>query len=146
MIANGHHWDRRYPDYHGRFSGHATTSRVCSGRAHGCWSASPKQSGASRWGAGCWTRSCSRTGSRVGRFGPPEAGYSPPIASPLARRTLGPVFVFAGLMHFARREWYESIMPDYLPAHRELVMVSGAAEILGGAASLVSRPRFARWW
>jgi uncharacterized membrane protein len=68
------------------------------------------------------------------------------MASPLARRTLGPFFVLAGLMHFARREWYESIMPDYLPAHRELVMVSGAAEILGGVASLASRPRFARWW
>jgi len=68
------------------------------------------------------------------------------MASPLARRTLGPFFVFAGLMHFARREWYEAIMPDYLPAHRELVMISGAAEMLGGGASLASRPRLARWW
>ena len=38
-------------------------------------------------------------------------------------------------------------MPDGLPAHRELVLVSGAAEMLGGAAALVPRTRaFARWW
>jgi hypothetical protein len=27
VIANGHHWDRRYPDYPGRFSGHAIHSK-----------------------------------------------------------------------------------------------------------------------
>lgn len=64
----------------------------------------------------------------------------------IARRTLGPFFVFAGLMHFARRDAYEAIMPDYVPARRELVQLSGAAEILGGAASIASLPRFARWW
>ena len=65
----------------------------------------------------------------------------------LARRTLGPFFIFAGLMHFARRDWYESIMPDYLPAHRQLVAASGVAEIAGGAAAIVVRPRWvARWW
>lgn len=68
------------------------------------------------------------------------------MPSSLARRTVGPFFVLAGLMHFLRSEWYESIMPDYLPAHRELVLASGAAEMLGGAAVIAARPRFARWW
>jgi uncharacterized membrane protein len=44
------------------------------------------------------------------------------MASPLARRTLGPFFVLAGLLHFARPREYEPIMPDHLPAHRELVL------------------------
>lgn len=64
----------------------------------------------------------------------------------LARRTLGPFFVFAGLMHFIRRELYEPIVPDYLPAHRELVLASGAAEMLGGAAAIGGRRGLARWW
>jgi uncharacterized membrane protein len=68
------------------------------------------------------------------------------MESTLARHTVGPFFVLAGLMHFARTPWYESIVPDYLPAHRHLVYASGAAEMLGGAAVIASRPRFARWW
>ena len=68
------------------------------------------------------------------------------MPNPLARRTVGPFFVYAGLMHFLRTEWYVSIMPDYVPAHRELVYASGIGEMLGGAAVIASRPRFARWW
>jgi uncharacterized membrane protein len=38
-------------------------------------------------------------------------------------------------------------MPDYLPAHRELVLASGAAEMAGGAGLLVNRTaRPAGWW
>lgn len=40
-----------------------------------------------------------------------------------------------------------AIMPDYLPLHRELVLWSGVAEIIGGAAVLPAWGRgFARWW
>ena len=68
-------------------------------------------------------------------------------SSSLARRTVGPLFVFAGLMHFLRTEWYEAIVPDYLPAHRELVYISGVAEMLGGTTAIVARRRwFPRWW
>jgi uncharacterized membrane protein len=52
------------------------------------------------------------------------------------RRLFGPFFVFAGVMHFLRPRWYERIMPPYLPAHRELVYASGAAEIAGGLATM----------
>lgn len=38
-------------------------------------------------------------------------------------------------------------MPPSLPGHREAVIVSGIAEIAGGAAVLPPRTRrFARWW
>ena len=48
------------------------------------------------------------------------------------RRLFGPFFVFAGLMHFIKTRWYERIMPPYVPRHRELVYVSGVAEMAGG--------------
>lgn len=52
------------------------------------------------------------------------------------RRLFGPFFIGAGVLHFLRPRWYERIVPDYLPAHRTLVYVSGAAEIAGGAMVL----------
>lgn len=44
-------------------------------------------------------------------------------------------------MHFVIPRAYESIVPDYLPAHRALVYASGVAEIAGGAAVLYPRTR-----
>jgi len=63
------------------------------------------------------------------------------------RRLFGVFFIFAGAMHFARPRWYTAIMPDYLPAHHELVYASGAAEIAGGLGTLVPATRKAgSWW
>ena len=49
-----------------------------------------------------------------------------------SQRLLSVAFITTGILHFLRTETYESIMPGYLPAHRELVLVSGVAEIAGG--------------
>lgn len=57
------------------------------------------------------------------------------------RRLFGPVFVFTGILHFVKPRVYEAIMPDWLPAHRELVYASGVAEIAAGAALLHPRTR-----
>jgi uncharacterized membrane protein len=57
------------------------------------------------------------------------------------RRGFGPMFVFAGIMHFAIPKTYEAIVPDYLPAHRELVYASGVAEIVGGLGAMHPRTR-----
>ena len=60
---------------------------------------------------------------------------------------LGVTFLFAGAMHFIRPREYVAIMPDYLPAHRELVYASGVAEMAGGAGVLSERTRKpAGWW
>jgi uncharacterized membrane protein len=57
------------------------------------------------------------------------------------------VFIFAGVMHFVIPRTYESIVPDYLPAHRALVYASGVAEIAGGTGMLHPRTRLiASWW
>ena len=53
----------------------------------------------------------------------------------------GPFFVFAGAMHFVIPRTYESIVPRWLPAPRELVYASGVAEIAGGLATMHPRIR-----
>jgi uncharacterized membrane protein len=40
--------------------------------------------------------------------------------------------VVAGSLHFVATDAYVGIMPGYLPLHRELVLLSGALEILLG--------------
>ena len=62
-------------------------------------------------------------------------------------RAVGPLFIIAGALHFAFPESYEAMMPAYLPAHRELVYVSGIAEIAGGAGLMHpnTRPWAGRW-
>ncbi len=63
-----------------------------------------------------------------------------------ARLLLAAVFVIAGLLHFLLTPLYVSIMPDYLPAHRLLVLMSGACEILGGLGLVFSFSRQAAAW
>ena len=64
-----------------------------------------------------------------------------------SQRLLVALFTAAGTLHFLRPAMYEQIMPDYLPAHRALVLASGAAE-LAGATGLVfpATRRAAGWW
>ena len=65
----------------------------------------------------------------------------------LSRILLGGFFLAAGALHFIKPRPYESIMPEALPAHRELVYLSGVAEMAGGAGVLSPRTsRWAGWW
>jgi uncharacterized membrane protein len=64
----------------------------------------------------------------------------------VGRVLMGVMYVAAGLLHFAATRVYESIMPDYLPAHHELVLISGAAEIAGGLGILIPQTRRAAAW
>jgi len=64
-----------------------------------------------------------------------------------SQRLLSVSFMTLGTLHFLRPQMYEQIMPDVLPAHRELVLASGAAEIAGGAGIAFDRTRRAAgWW
>ena len=54
-----------------------------------------------------------------------------------ARLLLATLFVAAGLLHFAVPKIYLKIMPPYLPWHRALLYISGAAEILGGLGLMI---------
>ena len=68
----------------------------------------------------------------------------------LARRLglllLAIFFIVAGANHFLNPEFYVRIMPPYLPAHLEMVYLSGFFEILGGIAVLVPRVRELAGW
>jgi uncharacterized membrane protein len=65
----------------------------------------------------------------------------------MIRQLAGPVFVFAGVMHFVIPRAYKRIMPPYVPAHEAMVAASGVAEIIGGAGLMVARTRRpAGWW
>jgi len=53
----------------------------------------------------------------------------------------------AGTMHFVIPGAYASIVPDWLPARRAVVYVSGIAELAGGVGMMHPRTRrAASWW
>jgi uncharacterized membrane protein len=51
------------------------------------------------------------------------------------RMLMGALYIGAGVLHFVATRRYMAIVPEYLPAHRALVLVSGAAEIAGGTVA-----------
>lgn len=55
-------------------------------------------------------------------------------------------FVLAGANHFLNPDFYLQIMPPYLPAHLELIYLSGLLEVLGGIGVLIPRYRRAAGW
>jgi uncharacterized membrane protein len=58
-----------------------------------------------------------------------------------SRSVCAAFFALGGLNHFRSPRTYESIMPRYLPAHRELVYASGVAEAVGGVGLMIPRYR-----
>ncbi len=64
----------------------------------------------------------------------------------IGRFVMGALYVVAGVGHFVLTQTYMRIMPDYLPAHRELVLISGLAEIAGGLGVLVPATRRPAAW
>jgi uncharacterized membrane protein len=67
---------------------------------------------------------------------------------PPARLAAALFWLVAGTMHFVTPRSYERIVPPSLaPWRREIVVVSGLAELAGGLAVLPDRTRRgARWW
>ena len=59
---------------------------------------------------------------------------------------LGLLFVGAGVMHFVLPRAFLSIVPDYLPSPRILVVISGAAEVAGGLGLCFPRARRPAAW
>lgn len=63
-----------------------------------------------------------------------------------ARLLMGTLYIAAGTLHFVFTRTYANIVPTYLPAHRQLVLISGAAEILGGIGVLIPPTRRPAAW
>jgi uncharacterized membrane protein len=64
----------------------------------------------------------------------------------LLRLPFALLFAVSGVGHFARTDWYMRLMPPYLPHHRELVLLSGAAEIFLAVLLLIPRHSRAAAW
>ena len=59
----------------------------------------------------------------------------------MGRFAMGVLYVVAGIGHFVATRIYMNIVPDYLPAHRGLVLLSGGCEICGGVGVLMPQTR-----
>ncbi len=59
---------------------------------------------------------------------------------------MGAFYIVAGTMHFVSPETYLPMMPPYLPWHRELVFLSGVAEVLCGVGVLFPPTRRIAAW
>lgn len=61
-------------------------------------------------------------------------------------KLLAGIFTASGVMHLVRPKVYEPLMPSWVPAHREVILASGVAELACAAGLLVSRTRSAAGW
>jgi len=64
----------------------------------------------------------------------------------LGRVLMSALYLAAGAGHFIVTRAYMQSVPDYLPAHHELVLISGVAEIAGGLGVLYPPTRRAAAW
>ena len=64
----------------------------------------------------------------------------------IARFFSGPVMLLLGINHFVMPHVYEKIIPDYIPAQREVVYISGVAEIVAALMTMYPRTRRAGGW
>ncbi len=55
----------------------------------------------------------------------------------ISKYLLAIFMIFAGTMHFVNPAFFLKIMPPYLPLHKELVLLSGVAEVLLAVLLLV---------
>lgn len=62
------------------------------------------------------------------------------------RYLLSVMMVATGILHFVSPDKFAKIVPDWLPAPRALVLVSGFFEVAGGVGLLVKRTRTAAAW
>jgi uncharacterized membrane protein len=59
-------------------------------------------------------------------------------AAPLRRdaKIVVSAFLVSGTVHLVKPEVYEPLMPPWVPAHREVILASGLAEIVGALGML----------
>jgi uncharacterized membrane protein len=68
------------------------------------------------------------------------------MARPLDTAALTAIFAVSGTVHLLRPEVYEPLMPDWLPAHREIILGSGIAELLCAAGLALPATRRPAGW
>lgn len=70
------------------------------------------------------------------------------MTTPLTRdiRALSAIFAVSGVLHLLKPEVYEPLMPQIVPAHREVILASGVAELACAAGLLHPRTRVVAGW
>ena len=61
-------------------------------------------------------------------------------------KLLAGIFAVSGTIHLLKPEFYEPIMPGWVPSHREVILGSGAAELALAAGLVVPRTRRLAGW
>ncbi len=56
------------------------------------------------------------------------------------------IFIAAAILHFVYTEAYIRVMPEYIPYHRAMVLISGMAELTGGVGILIPKVRIWAGW
>lgn len=59
---------------------------------------------------------------------------------------LSAIFTASGVLHLVRPEIYRPLMPAFVPAHREVIVGSGVAELLCAAGLLLPASRRPAGW
>ena len=68
------------------------------------------------------------------------------MSLPTSVKVLATGFAVSGTIHLVKPEVYEPIMPSWVPAHREVILASGVAELLCAAGLAVPRTRRLAGW
>ena len=68
------------------------------------------------------------------------------MALPQSVLFLSGIFAVSGAVHLVKPEVYEPLMPAWVPAHRELILASGVAELACAAGLVVPRTRRLAGW
>jgi uncharacterized membrane protein len=68
------------------------------------------------------------------------------MALPRSSRFLVGAFVASGVLHLAKPEVYEPLMPAWVPAHREVILASGVAELACALGMAVPSTRRVSGW
>ena len=61
-------------------------------------------------------------------------------------RVLAAIFAVSGAVHLAKPEVYEPLMPSWVPAHREVILGSGVAEVALAVGLLTPATRRLAGW
>jgi uncharacterized membrane protein len=68
------------------------------------------------------------------------------VPLPRSSRFLVGSFLVSGVVHLARPEVYLPLMPSWVPAHREVILASGVAELACAAGMALPATRRAAGW
>ena len=65
---------------------------------------------------------------------------------PTSAKLLAAGFAASGVVHLLRPDFYKPLMPSWVPAHREVILASGVAELACAAGLAVPATRRAAGW